>query len=73
MATLRILDGSGHTAIEYDLDAEEAVKEAIRIFEDTKKKGAIPFRTDVTPAQKLTEFDRTAQEITMVPRMAGGQ
>lgn len=72
MATIRVLDGTGHTALDYDLKEEDAVREAERIFEDARKRGATAFRTDCSPAIKLERFDPTAEQITVVPRVAGG-
>lgn len=81
MAKLRILSHRGDTAVEWDTkkaevgdpEALEAIKEAERIFEEHKAKGATAFK--VAPgeqAQKLERFDKTAEQIVMVPRIAGG-
>jgi hypothetical protein len=75
MGKLRILNSTGHTEVEWSLEEEQAlaVKEAERLFNDAKKSGATAFDTSVTPAVKMDKFDPTVGEITVVPRVAGGQ
>jgi hypothetical protein len=81
MAKLRILSHLGDTTIEWDTkkaevgdpEALEAIKEAERIFEEHRAKGATAFKTAPgKPAEKLERFDKTAEQIVMVPRIAGG-
>jgi len=81
MAKLRILSHQGDTAVEWDTskaevgdpEALEAIKEAERIFEEHKAKGATAFVVSPgKPAEKLEKFDKTAEQIIMVPRIAGG-
>lgn len=81
MAKLRILSHLGDTAVEWDtskaevgdLEALEAIREAERIFEEHKAKGATAFVvTPGKPAEKIERFDETAEQIIMVPRIAGG-
>lgn len=81
MAKLRILSHLGDTAVEWDTskaeigdtEALEAVKEAERIFEEQRAKGATAFVvTPGKPAEKIEKFDQTAEQIIMVPRIAGG-
>jgi hypothetical protein len=81
MAKLRILSHLGDTAVEWDTgkaeigdpEALEAVKEAERIFEEHKSKGATAFVVAPgKPAEKVEKFDKTAEQIIMVPRIAGG-
>lgn len=81
MAKLRILSHLGDTAVEWDTEkaevgdpeALEAVKEAERIFEEQKTKGATAFVVAPgKPAEKVEKFDKTAGQIIMVPRIAGG-
>jgi hypothetical protein len=56
-----------------DPEATAAVREAERIFEHERAKGATAFRIDpATPAQRIEEFDRTAEQIVLVPRVVGG-
>ncbi|HYB01479.1 MAG TPA: hypothetical protein VED37_14775 [Ktedonobacteraceae bacterium] len=56
-----------------DPEAIAAVREAERIFEQERAKGATAFRIDPgEPAQRIEEFDQTAEQIVLVPRVVGG-
>ena len=56
-----------------DAEATAAVREAERIFEQERATGATAFRIDPgKPAQRIEEFDRTAEQIVLVPRVVGG-
>jgi hypothetical protein len=56
-----------------DPEATAAVREAEHIFEQERAKGATAFRIDPgKPAQRIEEFDRTAEQIVLVPRVVGG-
>ena len=81
MANLRVMSWRGDTRIDYDVeratagDAEQsaAVKEAERIFREERARGATAFRIDEgDAATRIDEFDRSAEQIVMVPRIAGG-
>ena len=81
VAVLRILNGSGDSSISWDPDrlaasdpeAEAAVREAERLFAQARANGAVAFKINANqPATRLTEFDRTAEEILIVPAMVGG-
>ncbi len=81
MAKLRILSHQGDTTVEWDVnraevgdpEALEAIREAERIFEEHKAKGATAFKVEAgKTAEKLDRFDQTAEQIVMVPRVAGG-
>ena len=81
MAKLRVLSHLGDTAVDWDTsraevgdpEALEAIKEAERIFEEQKAKGATAFVVAPgKPAEKIDKFDKTAEQIIMVPRIAGG-
>ncbi len=81
MAVLRILNGSGDTSVWWDperlaasdAEAEAAVREAERLFAEARARGAVAFRINADrPATRLNEFDRTAEEILIVPAMVGG-
>jgi nicotinic acid phosphoribosyltransferase len=61
----KVLDG--------DTEALAAVREAERIFAQERSKGATAFRIDSgKPAQRIEQFDATAEQIVMVPRVVGG-
>ena len=59
--------------LEGDPEATAAIREAERIFSQERAKGATAFRLDPgKPAQRIEEFDRTAEQIVLVPRVVGG-
>jgi hypothetical protein len=81
MASLRVLNWRGDTKVMYDVDkaitgdAEEAaaVAEAERIFREERARGATAFRVQPGEAGiRIDEFDRAADLIVLVPRIAGG-
>lgn len=82
MGKLIILGPSGHREIEWDVQAAEAgdpeamaaVREAERILEEAQRQGGAAFRVAAPdqPAERLEVFDRTAEQIVVVPRVAGG-
>jgi hypothetical protein len=56
-----------------DLDAEAAVREAERIFEQQRAQGALAVR--VTPGlapTRIDQFDPEAEQILVLPRVGGG-
>jgi hypothetical protein len=56
-----------------DPQAKAAVEEAEQIFKQERAKGATAFRVEPgRPAQRIDEFDATATQIIMVPRVVGG-
>jgi len=56
-----------------DAEATAAVREAERIFSQERAKGATAFKIDPgQPAQRIEQFDRTAEQIVLVPRVVGG-
>lgn len=82
MAKMRILSMHGDTVVEWDTEkatggdteAVKAVREAERIFKEARARGATAFRVDSPekPAERIDKFDRTAEQIIVVPRVAGG-
>ncbi|MFI5274016.1 MAG: hypothetical protein ACHQ4H_13365 [Ktedonobacterales bacterium] len=81
MGILRVLSRSGDdqytwnaAAIEVgDPDAVAAVREAERIFEEQRARGATAIRiTPGRPAERVDRFDPEAEQIVMVPRVVGG-
>lgn len=81
VSTLRIMSRRGDDRIMWDRaalqvgdpEAEAAVKEAERIFEQERARGATAFTVqDGRPVQVIETFDRTAEHIVMVPRVVGG-
>jgi hypothetical protein len=78
---MRIMSACGDVAVEWDqerveagdLEALEAVKEAERIFEEHRQKGASAFKVEKgKPAERLDVFDPKVEQIVVVPRVAGG-
>lgn len=56
-----------------DPEATAAVKEAERIFQEQLERGGAAFRVDTgRPAQRISTFDPRAEQIVVVPRIAGG-
>jgi hypothetical protein len=56
-----------------DADAIGAVREAERIFAQERAKGATAFRISPgRPSERIEQFDQTAEQIVLVPRVIGG-
>jgi hypothetical protein len=56
-----------------DPEAVAAVREAERIFTEQRARGATAFRVDGANAPvRIDQFDQTAEQIVMVPRVVGG-
>jgi hypothetical protein len=81
MANLRVLSWRGDTKVSYDVERATAgeteqlaaVREAERIFREERARGATAFRIAADePATRIDEFDPTAEQIVIVPRIAGG-
>ena len=81
MAKLRVLSGRGDTIVEWDgrqvrtgdAEAPAAVREAERIFAEHRARGATAFRVAPEgPAERIDAFDPAAEQIVVVPRVAGG-
>lgn len=56
-----------------DPEAEAAVREAERIFNDERARGATAYKIagDKTTT-RIDQFDRTAEQIVVIPRVVGG-
>lgn len=81
MGMLRIMSRRGDTWVIWDSQKVEtsdpealaAVREAERIFHEERKKGATAFKVEPgKTTERLEQFDRTAQQIVLVPRVVGG-
>jgi hypothetical protein len=56
-----------------DPEASAAIREAERIFSQERAKGATAFRiVPGKPIERIEQFDATAEQIVMVPRVVGG-
>ncbi len=81
MGMLRIMSRKGDDRVAWDLqkleandpEATSAVREAERIFNQERARGATAFKVvPGKPVERLETFDRTAEQIVMVPRVVGG-
>lgn len=81
MGMLRIMSHHGDDHVTWDharalvgdREAVAAVREAERIFEEQRARGATAFKlAPGKPAERVTKFDQTAEQIVMVPRVVGG-
>jgi len=56
-----------------DPEAVAAIREAERIFNEERKRGATAFRVESgKTVERVDSFDRTAEQIVIVPRVVGG-
>ena len=81
MGKLRIMTHQGDRTVTWDEakakigdpEALKAIREAERLFEMERANGATAFSvTPDSPPVKLHDFDKAAEQIVMVPRIAGG-
>ena len=81
MGMMRIVSKRGDDRLQWnsqdvlagDAEAMAAVKEAERIFARERARGATAFRVDPgKPIERVEQFDPLAEQIIMVPRVAGG-
>jgi hypothetical protein len=84
MGMLRIMSRKGDERIVWDnnkastndLEALAAIREAERIFNEERARGATAFKVEsgktAGGVERLETFDRTAEQIVMVPRVVGG-
>jgi hypothetical protein len=67
------LSWDGQKVLAGDVEAIAAVREAERIFAQERAKGATAFRVEPgKPVERIEQFDETADQIVMVPRVVGG-
>jgi hypothetical protein len=81
MGTLRVMSRRGDDRVQWDtvrlqegdLEAAAAVREAERIFAEQRARGATAFKvTKGRVAVRIDTFDPEAEQIMLVPRVAGG-
>ncbi len=81
MGMLRVMSRRGDDRIVWNLDkagvndpeAVAAIREAERIFNEERARGATAFKMESGKAvERLEKFDRTAEQIVIVPRVVGG-
>ncbi|MBV9691835.1 MAG: hypothetical protein JO202_19220 [Ktedonobacteraceae bacterium] len=81
MGMLRIMSRRGDDRVMWDLksvgsndpEAIAAIKEAERIFNEERARGATAFKVESgKTVERIDKFDRTAEQIVVVPRVIGG-
>jgi hypothetical protein len=81
MGCIRMLSSQGDTVYTWDEEkaatgdpgAQEAVREAERSIREAQAKGAVAFKVKPgEPAERTEGFDKSAEEIILVPRIVGG-
>ena len=81
MGMLRVMSRRGDDKVAWDVvkaevgdpEAIAAVREAERIFAQERARGATAFKMEPGKAPtRIEQFDRTAEQILMVPRVVGG-
>lgn len=81
MGMLRVMSRRGDERVAWDqqkaeagdIEAASAVREAERIFQAERARGATAFRVESgKTVERIERFDRTAEQIVMVPRVVGG-
>ncbi len=81
MGMLRIMSRRGDERVVWDnekvesndLEAQSAIREAERIFNQERARGATAFKVESgKPVERIEQFDRTSEQIVMVPRVVGG-
>jgi len=56
-----------------DPEAVAAIREAERIFNEERMRGATAFKVEPGKAvERIEKFDHTAEQIVVVPRVVGG-
>lgn len=81
MGMLRVMSRRGDDQVTWNLekvamnDAEAvaAIREAERIFDEERARGATAFKVESGKTlERIEKFDSTAEQIVMVPRVVGG-
>lgn len=81
MGTLRVLSQRGDDQVAWDRQKAEvgdseglaAIREAERIFNEARARGATAFKVEPgKPVERIERFDQAAEQIVLVPRVVGG-
>ena len=81
MGMLRVMSKRGDDKVAWDVrkvevgdpEATAAIREAERIFAEERARGATAFKVETGKAPtRIEQFDPTAEQIMMVPRVVGG-
>jgi hypothetical protein len=70
---LRVLDNTGHTDVIYDPTIDVEVEEAMATFDESMGKGMSAYvLTDDGGGSVTRTFDKTAEQVVLVPQTVGG-
>lgn len=81
MGMLRVMSRRGDDRVMWDVrqvevgdpEAVAAVEEAERIFAEQRTHGSTAFKVEKGQAPvKIDQFDQTAEQIVLIPRVVGG-
>lgn len=81
MSKLRVMSRRGDERVTWDVrqvaagnaEALAAVREAERIFNEARERGATAFKVETgKPIERIERFDQTAEQIVVIPRVIGG-
>lgn len=76
MGKMRILDSTGDTLVDWDVDDEAAVRQAEELFAQLMLERKIPFARPAgaaaEEAEQIKTFDPSVEEIIWVRPIAGG-
>ena len=81
MGMLRVISKRGDDRVQWneqdalagDAEALAAIREAESIFAQERARGATAYRVQPgKPAERVEQFDPQAEQIILVPRVAGG-
>ena len=73
-ATMHVLDATGDTKIMWNPRDKDETKNAKETFKRLADKGFQAFLVNAegAPGERISEFDKNAEKIIFVPRLAGG-
>lgn len=81
MGMLRVMSRRGDDRIVWDSkklevndpEAVAAIREAERIFNEERRRGATAFKVEPGKSvERIDKFDRTAEQVVLVPHVVGG-
>lgn len=72
MSSLKILDRTGHSTVEWTPEIEESVAAARSRFDSQREAGYVAYRVRGGQSEAIKDFDEAAEEIIMSPVLAGG-
>jgi hypothetical protein len=74
VGVLRVLCALGDTKVEWDIDVEQTIREAERIFSENAARGYASFRVDdgLDKAERIDRLDPKARQILQIPQIVGG-